>query len=129
MERWVAVQTEDKMMRRPTSRRSRQSWYYENWEKENAVFQVEVIEQKRAPECIMEHNVDVPVPQIAQTERVKEVNQLITQDRISDCDKLAKLQRMRCQLLDLEQKAPRNVSWCCEVISVKEGHNVEASPR
>ena len=96
------------------------------WEKDNAVFQVEVREQKRAPKCIMEHNVDVPVPQIAETGRVKEVNQLVTRDRISDCDKLAKLQRMRCQPLDVEQKAPRNVSWCT---SVEEGHNVEASLR
>ena len=53
--------------------------------KENAVFQVEVREQKRAPECAMEHTVDVPVPQIAETGRLKEVNQLITRDRISDC--------------------------------------------
>ena len=32
---------------------------------------------------------------------------------------------MRCQLLDVEQKAPRSVSLCCEVTSVEEGHVVE----
>ena len=32
----------------------------------------------------MEHNVDVPLHQIVGTGRVKEVNQLITRDRISD---------------------------------------------
>ena len=85
MKRWFALQTEDEMRTRPTSRRSRQSWHDENWEKENAVFQVEVREQKRAPECAMEHSVDVSVPQIVETGRLKEVNQLITRDRISDC--------------------------------------------
>ena len=88
-------------MTRPTSRRSRQSWYDENWEKENAVFQVDVREQKRPPECTMEHNADVPMLQIAETGRVKEVKQLVTRDRTSDCDNLAN---------DVEQKAPRNVS-------------------
>ena len=74
----------------------------------------------------MEHNVNVPVPQIAETGRVKEVNQLVTRDQIPHCDKLAKLQRMRCQLLVVEQKAPKSVSWRS---SVEEGHNVEASLR
>ena len=46
MERWFALQIEDEMMTRPTSLDLRQSWF----EKENAVFQVEVREQKRAPE-------------------------------------------------------------------------------
>ena len=40
------------------------------------------------------------------------------------CDKLDKSQRMRCQLVNVEQKAPKRVSWCT---SVEEGHNVEAS--
>ena len=53
----------------------------------------------------MEHNVDVPMPQNAETGRVKEVKQLIARDRSSDCDNLAN---------DVEQKAPRNVSWCCD---------------
>ena len=52
------------MRTKPPSRRSRQRWYCENREKENAVFKVEVREQKRPPECAMEHSVDVPVPQI-----------------------------------------------------------------
>ena len=43
------------------------------------------------------------------------------------CDKLAKLQRMRCKLLDAEQKAPKRVFWC--TCGVEEGHNVEASLR
>ena len=33
--------------------------------------------------------------------------------------------RMPCQLLDVEQKAPKSVFWCCEVTSVEEGHDVE----
>ena len=48
-------------------------------------------EREMQDEWTMEHNVDVPVPQTAETGRVKEVTQLITRDRISDCDKLAKL--------------------------------------
>ena len=38
-----------------------------------------------------EHNVDVPMPQIVETGRVKEENQLITRDKISN--KLAKLEK------------------------------------
>ena len=41
----------------------------ENWEEENAVFQVEVREQKRASECSMEHCVDMPVSQIVEAGR------------------------------------------------------------
>ena len=83
--RWCTRQRVTEMRTKPPSRRSRQRWYGENREKENAVFKVEVREQKRPPECAMEHSVDVPVPQIVETGRLKEVNQRITRDRISDC--------------------------------------------
>ena len=65
-------------------------------------------------------------PRLRRLGRAKEVNQLVPRDQIPYCDKLAKLQRLRCQLLVVEQKAPKSVSWCT---SVEEGHNVEASLR
>ena len=83
--RWCTRQRVTEMRTKPPSRRSRQRWYGENREKENAVFKVEVREQKRPPECAMEHSVDVPMPQIVETGRLKEVNQRITRDRNSDC--------------------------------------------
>ena len=49
---WCKMQRVTEMRTKPTRRRSRQSWYGENWEKENAVFQIEVKEQETAERII-----------------------------------------------------------------------------